>query len=119
MILFNEKSFASFGTILRLVYCVGLEVAFPKNHGTHGSVMVIFCSQSISKRRQGVAFAVTLTALKATSPKNNSEPADTWLFRRARSEKHRLKMLAQVESGSGACFVRRRLTAMVTIAGDG
>ena len=28
--------------LLRLVYCVGLEVAFPKNHVTHGSVVVIF-----------------------------------------------------------------------------
>ena len=43
-------------------------------------------------RRQGVAFAATLTVLKATLPKNSSERADTWLFRRARSEKHRLKM---------------------------
>ena len=28
--------------LLCLVYCVGLEVAFPKNHVTHGSVVVIF-----------------------------------------------------------------------------
>lgn len=55
-------------------------------------VMVIFSVLRALARRQGVAFAAILTALKATSPKNSSERADTWLFRRARSEKHRLKM---------------------------